>query len=69
MAQMERQLKCVPPEILINFRYKTYDGRLAMKDSKKIMQDPSYIPKYAKWKGISLSEAEVKEVSNWHRNF
>ncbi|MBQ7188008.1 MAG: hypothetical protein IJR99_01185 [Kiritimatiellae bacterium] len=60
--KMERQLKCVPPEILINFRYKTYDGRLGIKNSKAIMQDPLYIPKYAKWKGISLSEAEVKEV-------
>ena len=60
--KIERQLKCVPPEILINCRSKTYDGRLGIKNSKAIMQDPLYIPKYAKWKGISLSEAEVKEV-------
>ena len=61
--KMERQLKCVPPEILISSRYRTsYDGRLGMRNGEKIIEDPSYIPKYAKWKGFSLSEAEVKEV-------
>ena len=66
-AKMERQLKCIPPAILINCRFRTYDSRNSdeSKLGKKcirIMNDPTYIGGYAKWKGINLSEDEVKEV-------
>lgn len=61
-AKMERQLKCVPPEILINCRYKTYDSRMGKKNCIAILGDPTYIKMYAQKKGIRLSAQEVREV-------
>ena len=61
-AKMEKQLKCVPPEVLIECRYKTYDSRTNNPKCIEIMNSPTYITKYAQNKGIRLSETEVQEV-------
>jgi len=61
-AKMERQLKCVPPEILVACRYKTYDSRISSRVCNKMIQDTAYIKKYAQNKGIYLSEEDAREV-------
>ena len=60
--KIEKQLRCVPPEILINCRYNTYFSRTRDSQCVKIMKDHTYIKKYAQNKGIRLSEKEILEV-------
>ncbi len=61
-AKMEKQLKCIPPEILIASRVKQcYNLRNYAAKSDKTL-NTTYIKKYAKKKGFYLSDTEVNEV-------